>query len=275
MNFFTMSRLARLNVKWVNLHIGNKDLYMVNHSNGETFMLNPWEQHSGWKESLDTASFFWVQFECDPPLTEFNEWTPSNKELNILHTPKNELRTIGSDDLDNIILQRSYKPELRYQVLSLFEKLLYEFNRPQGYYRFRLSLLLGSILETIANDLLEHNLKDIYAPTSFITYRKLISYLNEKYYCELTKEIIEKETNRKYEYLCQIFKKNAGFTIHAYIQKLRIQRAKYLLMNSNKNINLIAEEIGYQDALYFSKIFKKTEGTSPSSYRLIKQAALD
>ena len=52
-----------------------------------------------------------------------------------------------------------------------------------------------------------------------------------------------------------------------YIASLRIQRAKELLQNEVLSIQEIAEQVGYNDYFYFTKVFKKVQGISPSKYR--------
>lgn len=298
MHYFNFSRLSRLDVKWTNTFTGNDDLYLENHSNpyyelimviegpihlqvgqerlelksGEIFVLKPWEQHSGWRKNAEGASFFWVQFTCDPVLSDFHAWTEENDRLIFVHSPQNELRTNPAQDMDQNLLPRRFRPERRFKILSLFENLIYEYNHPQGYFRMRQSLILGHILEVICSDLLEQHQKDTSLPASYLTYRKIINYLEENYEKEINKESIESYLDRRYEYLCHIFKKNSGLTISAYIQQLRIQRAKYLLLISNRSIADISEEIGYQDSLYFSRIFKKVVGVNPSQYRERKES---
>jgi hypothetical protein len=44
--------------------------------------------------------------------------------------------------------------------------------------------------------------------------------------------------------------------------------AKYLLLHTGKSVKEIAEEVGYKDAFYFCKVFKKMEGVAPSLYRV-------
>jgi YesN/AraC family two-component response regulator len=78
---------------------------------------------------------------------------------------------------------------------------------------------------------------------------------------------MEKKFLRKYEYLCQLFKKYAGMSMVSYIRELRIQRAKHLLWNSSEPINEIAEQVGFPDPYYFSKVFKSIEGLSPTLFR--------
>ena len=52
-----------------------------------------------------------------------------------------------------------------------------------------------------------------------------------------------------------------------YLTSLRLQRAKTLLKEPNLSIQEIAEQSGYTDYFYFTKVFKKAEGISPSKYR--------
>ena len=52
-----------------------------------------------------------------------------------------------------------------------------------------------------------------------------------------------------------------------YLTSLRLQKAKTLLKEPNLSIQEIAEQSGYTDYFYFTKVFKKAEGISPSKYR--------
>ena len=63
------------------------------------------------------------------------------------------------------------------------------------------------------------------------------------------------------------FKNVMKMTPMQYILSLRIAAAKGLLENSNKNINEISDAIGYDNPLYFSRLFKKHTGYSPSQYK--------
>ena len=58
-----------------------------------------------------------------------------------------------------------------------------------------------------------------------------------------------------------------------YIISLRISTAKGYLENSNKNISEISNEIGYENPLYFSRLFKKCTGKTPTEYRKINQSS--
>ena len=63
------------------------------------------------------------------------------------------------------------------------------------------------------------------------------------------------------------FKKKYGITVNTYITEARLERAIYLLIEGNMNINEIAAETGFSDQSYFSKVFLSKYGISPSEYR--------
>ena len=63
------------------------------------------------------------------------------------------------------------------------------------------------------------------------------------------------------------FKKVTKVTPIQYIISLRITSAINLLENTNHNINQIASMVGYDDEYYFSRLFKKNTGLSPTAYR--------
>lgn len=67
--------------------------------------------------------------------------------------------------------------------------------------------------------------------------------------------------------LSALFKNNTGKKYKEYVQRFRIDKAKHLLTSTSTSILKIAEDVGYVDAKFFSRIFKKYEGMTPSEYR--------
>jgi len=295
MKYFLMSEMSQLNVKWANVHVGNNGLVDYVHCNpfyelimvtegpvylrveeenltlqtGETYLLSPWQQHQGWKRPEETSSFFWVQFTASPPLREVDSWTEIISQHNAFHLSQNILRMADDQEKTSafMLLPQRFKPSWRFELFVAFEKLVQLFRNPEGYFRFRLALKLGELLETLACNVLEQLQLNRTFSDSFITYRQLVSYLNEHYREDLSKAAIENHVKRKYEYLCQIFKKYSGFTISQYVHELRIQSAKHWLKATDAPIAQISENVGYKDPYYFSKTFRKIVGVSPSDFR--------
>ena len=63
------------------------------------------------------------------------------------------------------------------------------------------------------------------------------------------------------------FKEYTEATPTQYIQSLRISNAQTLLETTNYNVSEIAQILGYDDPFYFSRVFKKQSGLSPSEFR--------
>lgn len=74
-------------------------------------------------------------------------------------------------------------------------------------------------------------------------------------------------------YLRRIFKKQYGVTPSGYVARERVRLAcKYLISSESESISRIASLTGFTDALYFSRVFKKQLGISPSDYRTLHRA---
>lgn len=67
--------------------------------------------------------------------------------------------------------------------------------------------------------------------------------------------------------LLTVFKRTYGITVNAYITEKRLERALALLADEKKSISDIANECGFSDQSYFSKVFSKRFGSPPSEYR--------
>lgn len=84
---------------------------------------------------------------------------------------------------------------------------------------------------------------------------------------DLTIKKIAEHMYISHTYLCMLFKKSTGKTLNEYITEVRIERAKEILQDSRKKLYEVAEETGFSDPNYFSTIFKKVMGYTPSDYR--------
>ncbi|MBP1995100.1 AraC family transcriptional regulator [Paenibacillus eucommiae] len=293
MDFLSVPRLSRLDVKWASHIKGNYGVYLIEHYNpyfelitvtqgpiylrvneekltlaaGETLILTPWEKHGFWKEISEDAGFFWIQFSSSPPLQHVKNWTKTDIELFFVHMNHKDLRIDADDTEDMVLLPRQFKPSRVYELLGMYEKLAHAIENPKGYFKLKSAVYMIQIVDLLANDYLEQYHLDTTLPTTYITYRNLIAYLNQKYIQKTDKDDMEKMLSLSYEYMGQIFKKHSGISMSSYIQQLRIQRSKFLLKSSFSAVHDIAREVGYEDALYFSRVFKKLVGKSPLQYR--------
>ena len=68
-------------------------------------------------------------------------------------------------------------------------------------------------------------------------------------------------------YICDLFRKNLGKTFKQHLTEIRIRRARNLLKNSILPIGAVAQRVGYDDAHYFSRVFKAAMKVTPLDYR--------
>lgn len=95
-----------------------------------------------------------------------------------------------------------------------------------------------------------------------------VDYINEHYADEdISLDSVAEEINISTNYLSALFSNKVGLSFVEYITKKRMAKAKILLRNTSKRSGEIANEIGYKDPRYFSFVFKKNQGCTPSQYR--------
>ncbi len=96
---------------------------------------------------------------------------------------------------------------------------------------------------------------------------ELVTYIEDHYNEALNMERIQKRFGLSYKYIGKCFKDKTGLTIKAYQKKLRLEKAALLLGQSHLSIGEIADETGYGDLFYFSRLFKEVFCVSPTHYR--------
>lgn len=68
-------------------------------------------------------------------------------------------------------------------------------------------------------------------------------------------------------YFCKFFKQNFDKNFIMYLSELRVEKAKELLSDVTINVRDISRKVGYRDSGYFTKVFKRITGATPSEYR--------
>jgi AraC-like DNA-binding protein/ligand-binding sensor protein len=84
---------------------------------------------------------------------------------------------------------------------------------------------------------------------------------------EISLADVAKAVNTSTFYFCKIFKKYTGLNFTDYVSRIRIEKAKSLLLNPNLRISEIAYEVGFQSLTHFNRVFKRVAGQSPTEYR--------
>ena len=96
---------------------------------------------------------------------------------------------------------------------------------------------------------------------------KAQSYIRENFQKDLTLDEVSRVVDISPYYFSKLFKQETGENFIEYLTKVRIRNAKDLLRNPEYSIKEVCVRSGYGDPNYFSRIFKKYEGITPSEYR--------
>ncbi|MCL2351869.1 MAG: AraC family transcriptional regulator, partial [Firmicutes bacterium] len=97
--------------------------------------------------------------------------------------------------------------------------------------------------------------------------KKAKDFIEAHYREDITRDDIARHVYLNPMYLSRLFKKETGTLLSDYILNRRIEAARRLLTETNKNISTIAESVGYANLSYFAKAFRNVLGVTPQEYR--------
>lgn len=102
--------------------------------------------------------------------------------------------------------------------------------------------------------------------------RRAVEYIAANFTRELTLEEVSRECSVSPTYFSKLFKDEMGCNFIDYLTELRMEKSKRLLSDSEFQGKEICYQVGYSDPNYFSRIFKKTVGMTPTEYRAAQNA---
>lgn len=96
---------------------------------------------------------------------------------------------------------------------------------------------------------------------------KAMAYIDQNYSHNISLNDVAESINMSYFYFSRLFKESTGKSFSDYLTEYRIDKSIELMRNEELSIKQISYDIGYNDPNYFSKIFKKLKGLTPTDYR--------
>jgi len=127
---------------------------------------------------------------------------------------------------------------------------------------FRLLTIFAQHLSLVSNQLL---VRSANAEPPAVTRAK--KFIEEHQTDDLSLGDVVCAVNMSMFYFCKLFKKAIGLNFIEYFSRVRIEKAKNLLLNPNLRISEIAYAVGFQSLTHFNRIFKKIAGQSPTEHR--------
>ncbi|MED4599972.1 AraC family transcriptional regulator [Paenibacillus validus] len=99
--------------------------------------------------------------------------------------------------------------------------------------------------------------------------RRILQYINQHFTENITLADLSKALHLNKYYICHSFKEVTGYTVNNYLMSKRIEEAKKLLLTTNEPVSAIAEKIGFNTSVHFSRSFKQYAGVSPQIFRKV------
>lgn len=172
----------------------------------------------------------------------------------------------ASEMLDKIGFSQSHILSLghSFNFSELFSRIIVELQLRRPCFEEFLCLLLQELFQGIQRSQLEsfadrfRNQKEM---------EESVRFFNESFSQNICIEEYAKNQHMSVCWFIRCFKRYMGITPMQYLTSIRIGKAKELLRNTNYSIQEIGGLVGYENPLYFSRIFHKQTGHSPSAYR--------
>ena len=93
-------------------------------------------------------------------------------------------------------------------------------------------------------------------------------YIHENYMYDISMQELARTMNYSEAYFCKLFKQCFGQNFISYLTDYRVEEAKRRLEEPTANIKEIGKAVGYGDSNYFTKVFRRITGVSPTEYRV-------
>lgn len=147
-------------------------------------------------------------------------------------------------------------------LLPSVKELVNEYEKKFTYYRLRCNIILSNLLLTVMQHMeisTNHQYRNLV--------NEIINYIREHFHEELSNKIIGDYFGYHPTYINSLFKKYTNSSLHQYIIMAKLHNAVNLLLNTDKSIDEIAQEVNISDDHYFSRLFKSRFGMTPSDFR--------
>ena len=241
---------------------------------GDVVFLLPGTAYMGYKES--ECEYYYIHFPADAFTTfdcseigSVQQIILDNRTLCYQCDPfQNELYEKGS-----VFIPREWSVKgqgEQHHLNKLLEEAIRAFQKRSEHYKLLASCKVLEVLVSMSSSFADQVLSEEEQNTSITKnaekVQTIIDYLHEHYAEKVTGDAISQALNMDFDYLNRLFKKQLDVTIFTYLNRVRVNKAKELLLEGHRKAYEIAGKVGYCDEFYFSKMFKKEVGVSPSAW---------
>lgn len=151
-------------------------------------------------------------------------------------------------------------------MLAELRQLYQVWNSKEAGYEWSTKLAFLNLLQRVSEQQLLLDEENNVAAQSI---QQCMDYIRHHYHEPLERETLARKASLSTSYFSVLFKKHTGYSPTQYITKIRLDKAKQLLRQKQLPISDVARAVGFQDPLYFAKVFSHEIGVPPRTYRNI------
>ncbi len=213
---------------------------------GEFLLFSPNNMQRGYRKSQ--CSFYWLHFSYEKQAESIktNEFPEEQKE-DVIYIPNHG----KIENLEKLIVMMKHLQD----NVRKYHNVLHN------------NFVCTTILSEIYSQFLAKKNQDNAALSKKQLFNDIQDYIKWNRNNDIKVSHIAQHFGYNRRYISQLFSTIAGTTMKQYIIREKIELAKYLLCDTNTNINEIAYQSGFNDSHNFMKVFKKIVGLTPSQYR--------
>lgn len=270
--------------EYILYYIREGDMYLEENNipyhlrKGDYFLIEPGLCHKGFKEA--SCHYYYVHFK-HPDLRRIEHEFEEKSICDVIDNRKASLLSYNLDEVDstepygvfekydNLKDYQDYKRVLN-RAVSIY-------NRREEHYKRLSSVEFHLFLMKVAHEFVLNHLSkgSTGIKKSYLKVDEIIIYLNSNYMNKINSKLIEEMFEVNFDYINRVFSERTGQTIFRYLNSIRINQGKELISTTDLNFNEIAFLIGIDDPYYFSKLFKKYCGVTPTKFYENSKGKLD
>lgn len=230
-------------------------------SRDHALILQPDSYHYATLECQENTSYYWLHFQTS------GSWMMTDQTLSSSHssTPDDMSSQLKQFTIQTFTIQlpqftKLLQPSKIYEQIEQINLLNQNFDRSG--IRWRQQILFQELMQQLSASIEMLSTSPAKACVELAT-----SYLRQHYREAITAQALGEGINFHPVYIARCMQKEFACSPVDYLQRYRVEQAKLLLLQTDLPIALIAEEVGFNHAAYFSACFTKCEGISPRKYR--------
>jgi len=177
-------------------------------------------------------------------------------------------REISTNIWNSVFEQKllSFSEEDRLHIERIMQDMHSVYEKKESYSEVILTGLLYHLVVFLHNNTVEKN-RQFFKEELSKEILDAMFYMEQHYAEDLRLPLVATKTGFSEGYFSRLFSSQTGLSFTDYLINIRILRAKELLLQTNKSISEIAIETGFSGGDYFSSVFSRKEGMTPSAFR--------